>query len=295
MSLSYGVLSFQEFGSRMYDPLVGRWWGVDPALQFHSPYLAMGNSPYMFVDPNGEFVTWSIGNGGLSIGFNLTPIGIPLGGGFNVGWGDGFSLGRYVEAGYRVGGTGFGAGATVSQSFDYNFKHQNLSTTTSIGAYASFAVFNAGVGASQAYDISNNQWHDPNWSVSAGVGIGDHQKGIGANVSYGSAGWNYGLGGYVSGENGLKSNSRVLQEYVEKGDHQGALDYFGFEGEYVPNKTSQNYKAKEYWGATNITTGKITYGNLAFTDYETLRLTYYKEKYTANNVLSGRGIGLAPN
>ena len=127
----------------------------------------------------------------------MTPIGIPLGGGFNVGWGDGFSLGQYVEAGYRVGGTGFGAGATVSQSFDYNFKHQNASTTTSAGAYASFSVFNVGVGASQTYDISNDQWHDLNWSVSVGVGVGFEQGrgAIGLNASYGSAGWGYGLGG----------------------------------------------------------------------------------------------------
>ena len=53
---------------------------------------------------------------------NYTSIRIPLGFGINIGWGNGFSLGGYGEVGYKVGGTGFGSRATVSQSFDYNFK-----------------------------------------------------------------------------------------------------------------------------------------------------------------------------
>ena len=95
------------------------------------------NNPLKYTDPSGEFLTWSFHNGGFSIGFNLSPIGIPLGAGINIGWGNGFSLGGYGEVGYRVGGTGFGSGATVSQSFDYNFKNNGWSGTTAEGAYAS--------------------------------------------------------------------------------------------------------------------------------------------------------------
>ncbi|NEN25806.1 hypothetical protein G3O08_20155 [Cryomorpha ignava] len=32
------------------------WLLPDPAEQFHNPYLAMGNNPVMYVDPDGEFV-----------------------------------------------------------------------------------------------------------------------------------------------------------------------------------------------------------------------------------------------
>lgn len=45
-----------DFGSRMYDPSVGRWFNIDPQSQFQSPYLAMGNNWVVSVDPDGEFV-----------------------------------------------------------------------------------------------------------------------------------------------------------------------------------------------------------------------------------------------
>ncbi|MFV0248935.1 MAG: RHS repeat domain-containing protein [Tenacibaculum sp.] len=44
-----------DFGSRMYDASLGRWFAIDPQGQFSSPYLAMGNNPVMMVDPDGEF------------------------------------------------------------------------------------------------------------------------------------------------------------------------------------------------------------------------------------------------
>ncbi|WP_108802598.1 DUF6443 domain-containing protein [Aquimarina sp. Aq107] len=50
-----GGLDHYDFGSRMYDASLGRWFAVDPQGQFSSPYLAMGNNPVMMVDPDGEF------------------------------------------------------------------------------------------------------------------------------------------------------------------------------------------------------------------------------------------------
>jgi RHS repeat-associated protein len=37
------------------DPQLGRWFTPDPAEEFSNPYLAMGNNPVMYVDPDGEF------------------------------------------------------------------------------------------------------------------------------------------------------------------------------------------------------------------------------------------------
>ncbi|MBP2833848.1 hypothetical protein J8281_16755 [Aquimarina sp. U1-2] len=51
-----GDLALYDFGSRMYDPTLGRWWSQDPQNQFASPYTAMGNSWPNAVDPDGEFV-----------------------------------------------------------------------------------------------------------------------------------------------------------------------------------------------------------------------------------------------
>ncbi len=54
-SLGSSILSLYDFGSRHYDPALGRWFNVDPAIQFVSPYTYCGNNPHMYVDPNGEF------------------------------------------------------------------------------------------------------------------------------------------------------------------------------------------------------------------------------------------------
>ena len=53
------------------DPQLGRWFAPDPAEQFHNPYLAMGNNPVMYVDPNGEFV-WAIP---IAIGAAMNVVG----------------------------------------------------------------------------------------------------------------------------------------------------------------------------------------------------------------------------
>jgi RHS repeat-associated protein len=46
---------WHDFGSRMYWADLGRWFSGDPAKQFASGYVGMGNNPVMMVDPDGEF------------------------------------------------------------------------------------------------------------------------------------------------------------------------------------------------------------------------------------------------
>ncbi|WP_420318812.1 DUF6443 domain-containing protein [Ekhidna sp.] len=48
------ITGYYDFLSRSYDPVLGRFFAMDPARQYSSPYMAMGNSPHMHVDPNGE-------------------------------------------------------------------------------------------------------------------------------------------------------------------------------------------------------------------------------------------------
>src|SRR5690554_3315871 len=46
-----------DFGARMLDPRLGRWFAVDPlAVRYpsHSPYNFVANSPILFVDPDGK-------------------------------------------------------------------------------------------------------------------------------------------------------------------------------------------------------------------------------------------------
>jgi len=238
------ALNLYDFHARQYDPATGRMLGVDPqAMSFAgmSPYTGMGNNPLLFIDPDGEFLTWSFGKGGFSIGFNLSPIGIPLGAGINIGGG---SAGVYGEVGYRVGGTGLGAGATVQQSIGYNFGSNSWNTTTTEGAYASFGPFNAGGSLSQSYDITNRNW-STSWNVSAGIGIGfeNGSGGIGFNVSYGSSGFSYGVGGNYNSENASKQISLYSLENLvltasSSNDIQGLLQNPDF------NRLSNSQKAK---------------------------------------------------
>ncbi len=50
-------ITWLDFGSRNYDPALGRWMNIDPQSGRYmgvSPFAAMGNNPVTFVDPNGE-------------------------------------------------------------------------------------------------------------------------------------------------------------------------------------------------------------------------------------------------
>lgn len=55
-SYDYGLL---DYGSRMYDPVIGRWLSTDPAMQFMNPYVFCGNDPVSYIDPDGE-MAWFV-------------------------------------------------------------------------------------------------------------------------------------------------------------------------------------------------------------------------------------------
>jgi RHS repeat-associated protein len=69
----------QDFGARMYDARVGRWWGMDPLSNkksYFSPFLFGANNPIVFVDPDGRTEYWSvsgkwIGTDGMPNGINV--------------------------------------------------------------------------------------------------------------------------------------------------------------------------------------------------------------------------------
>ena len=46
---------WNHFGLREYDPVIGRWTATDPAGQYCSPYIGMGNNPLNLVDPDGAY------------------------------------------------------------------------------------------------------------------------------------------------------------------------------------------------------------------------------------------------
>lgn len=63
---------YNEFQLRLYDAKIGRWLSADPYGQYASPYMAMGNTPNMSVDPDGgwSWTTAAIGFGvGAAVGY----------------------------------------------------------------------------------------------------------------------------------------------------------------------------------------------------------------------------------
>ncbi len=50
-----GATGLMNYRARMYDPDLGRFYAVDPAGQFASPYAYAGNNPLIMVDPDGEW------------------------------------------------------------------------------------------------------------------------------------------------------------------------------------------------------------------------------------------------
>jgi RHS repeat-associated protein len=51
-------LSTYDYGARMYDPAIGRWWQEDPfsnAYYSYSPYSYVTNNPVIYIDENGQF------------------------------------------------------------------------------------------------------------------------------------------------------------------------------------------------------------------------------------------------
>lgn len=191
-----------HMNGRLQDPYLGRMlspdnYVVEPGnTQSYNRFSYVNNNPLKFYDPDGEFLTWSIHSHGFSLGVNYTPIGIGAGGGINVGWGDGYSTGLYGELGYRLGGTGFGAGSTISQNVNYNFKYSSISTTSTFGLYASIGPLNIGGSYSSSYDLTNRIHQGYSWGVSAGVGLGNEKGGIGLYAGISSNGINYGIGAY---------------------------------------------------------------------------------------------------
>lgn len=73
------MLGLYDFGSRMYDPVVGRWFNVDPKLQFVNPYSYCANNPILYVDPNGEdIVLYFDNNVSITVTTNLVNVHITV-------------------------------------------------------------------------------------------------------------------------------------------------------------------------------------------------------------------------
>lgn len=195
-----------NYKARLYDPEIGRFIMIDPAMQYFSPYVYAGNNPLIFIDPSGEF-SWAafgaiIGGiaaiaGGVALTvltFGATTpvlVGCTIAGGALIGAGMSSALygathikGNFSakEFGIMVGlGAGFGA---VSAGIGLGIGAAGLSTMASIGADAATG---AGLGALDGY-VTNGAltgtWTGSSAAAAAGWGalFGGVAGGIGGGA-----------------------------------------------------------------------------------------------------------------
>ncbi len=89
-------LGLYNYRARFYDPRLGRFYAIDPAGQFASPYLYAGNNPITYIDSTGQIAWCNIFGG--------------IGGAILIGVGIGITLATAGTLYLGVGGTLIGAG-----------------------------------------------------------------------------------------------------------------------------------------------------------------------------------------
>jgi RHS repeat-associated protein len=52
--------AWSDFDARFYDPELGRWHLPNPANQYASPYVGMGNNPVCRVDLDGKMDSYGL-------------------------------------------------------------------------------------------------------------------------------------------------------------------------------------------------------------------------------------------
>ncbi|MDJ0534482.1 MAG: polymorphic toxin-type HINT domain-containing protein [Xenococcaceae cyanobacterium MO_207.B15] len=181
-----------NYRARLYDSTLGRFYTIDPAGQFFSPYLYAGNDPILFSDPSGMF-SWAafgaiVGGvaaiaGGIALTFvtagAATPVlvGAAIGGGALIGAGAGSAIYgathtknfNAAEFGIYTGlGAGFGA---IGGAAGVGLGAIGLSTGA---AFAANIGIGASLGATDGFvtNGSINSLHGKNFLRGGGAAAG---------------------------------------------------------------------------------------------------------------------------
>lgn len=87
---------WSHFELREFDPVVARWTASDPAGQYYSPYLGMGNNPLNLIDPDGSWTEFGANwRRSLASFFGYSPSEVYDSGGeygFNISTPEGFAF-----------------------------------------------------------------------------------------------------------------------------------------------------------------------------------------------------------
>ena len=122
---------YNDFQYRSWDPVVSRWISPDPARQYWSPYMGMGNNPINQIDPDGAYSK------------------------FGALWRSGFGLrGRAYQSGVDNGREVWGYERNGIHYFGADARTSGYRYTLFGGNNSFFG--NIGSGFSQ---LGNNLWH----------------------------------------------------------------------------------------------------------------------------------------
>lgn len=200
---------------RTLDPVIGRWWQVDPKAEGamgHSPYNSMWNSPIVYSDPNGDFAFLAFAAVGVATngiinsakgdnffqGWAGAAIGGALSGGYlgavgsavsshlpsaNIALGGGFNLS--ISPAIAFGSNGFSIGANAGLSYSSNGFSAGIGagigyTNMSLGPN-SVKGFTSSLGG--GFSVGNSDWNAGFYTnATSGAGIGQRVAGFRANL-----------------------------------------------------------------------------------------------------------------
>ena len=270
-----------NMNGRLYDPVLGRFLSPDNYVQIpdntqnFNRYSYALNNPLVFTDPDGELL-WIIPNigwskeGGLSVGISVV-FGIP--GGLSAQAGGGYSFKSNDAYGY--------AGATIAMNTVYTSVSSqsgwSAGYTAGASVFSGLPISTNFLTAGVNYNISHNSWSGniSAWQV--------NQSGWAFNPSVSAMVFPEHTTNLLRGQ-GFRSNNQVLSNFVDANNYQGALDYWGFKGTYMPDHPLLNGKEP---GVTDPVTGDIFYNTSAFLGtFDKLYLTYDHELWHHKRVIS---------
>lgn len=154
-------LGLYIFPARLYDADLGRFYGIDPAAQYPSPYLYAGNDPYNFIDPTGAWSWAAFGAilGGLAAAIGGVVLIVASGGAATPAL-----AALYGVGGSALLGAGIGSAAYGATHMSGNFKGGEWAAMTGLGGL--FGAISGGIG------LATSAITSPAWAVVAEVASG---------------------------------------------------------------------------------------------------------------------------
>jgi RHS repeat-associated protein len=237
------LTQWHDFHARQYDAALGRWIAADPAGQFSSPYLGMGNNPIRYTDPNGEWIGWDdLVVAAVGFVYGYVSYGIEHDEWGGKAFANGGIQAAIFELGYLTGGGGLaleaGASATASVAMEAAGSYL-VATAVNVAAseiMPSIPIYqddNFSISVSPSLSLQgmgasvSAMYSTPDFAIGAGFGInGAAEVGYGGSIRTGELGYSYYHYGGVEAQG-------VGEIYWTKGDYWVGMsnDLFGFSGD----------------------------------------------------------------